>query len=219
VEDRLSYLVGLDIGQRNDWTALGVLEEGDDRDLALVALERIRHRPYPEIAQLVADTVAALPGAVLLVDVTGVGRPVTDQLTALRVRHTRVNIHGGSAVTALDDGTLSVPKRDLIAALVVAFESKRLRIAAGLPHAGTLEREAAAFTMKLSASGHDSYNAREGEHDDLLLAVSLPVWHVGRRPPPPAHAAVDVPTDAYHADRRGLMQRATSRYSISRMFH
>jgi hypothetical protein len=215
----VSYLVGLDIGQRDDFTALAVVDEDDDRTLTLTALERVRHRPYPDVAQLVADTMAALPDAVLLVDCTGVGRPVTDQLTRLRVRHIRINIHGGAAVTALDDGTLSVPKRDLIGALVVGFEAKTLRIAAGLPHAETLEREAAAFTMKLSASGHDSYSAREGEHDDLLLAVSLPVWHVGRRPPPPAHAAVDVPTGAYHTDRRGLMQRATSRYSISRMFH
>jgi hypothetical protein len=50
----------------------------------------------------------------------------------------------------------------------------------GPRHAETLEREAAAFTMKLSASGHGSYNARSGEHDDLLLAVALPVWHAGR---------------------------------------
>lgn len=207
--DGVTYLAGLDIGQRDDWTALGVLEETAEA-LTLVALERIRHRPYPEIAQLVADTMAALPEATLLVDTTGIGRPVTDQLVALGVRHTRVNIHGGNAVTRLDDGTLSVPKRDLISALVVAFESGRLRIASGLPHAAALEAEAAAFRMKLSASGHDSYNARDGEHDDLLLAVSLPVWHVGQRPPPAASASADVPAEAYHAERRAALAPATS---------
>jgi hypothetical protein len=200
----VTYLVGLDIGQRSDRTALAVVEETAD-ELMLVALERVQHKPYPEVAQLVADTMAALTEAALLVDCTGVGRPVTDQLVALGVRLTRINIHGGSAVTRLDDGTLSVPKRDLISSLVVAFESKRLRIAAGLPHADTLEREAAAFQMKLSASGHDSYNAREGEHDDLVLAVSLPVWHVGRRPPPAASASVDPAPDTYRAERHTLM--------------
>ena len=54
------------------------------------------------------------------------------------------------------------------------------RIARGLRHIEHLEKEAQAFTMKLSASGHDSYNARSGEHDDLLLAVALPVWHAAR---------------------------------------
>jgi hypothetical protein len=50
----------------------------------------------------------------------------------------------------------------------------------GPRHAETLEQKAAAFTMKLSASGHGSYNARSGEHDDLLLAVALLVWQAGR---------------------------------------
>ena len=187
---------GLDLGQRVDWTALAVVEEDANRDLALVALERVRHRPYPEVARLVADTVAALGPATLLVDVGGVGRPVTDQLTDLKVEHTRINIHGGGTVTTLDDGTLSVPKRDLIAALVVAFEAKRLRIAAGLGHAETLEREASAFTMKLSAAGHDSYNAREGEHDDLLLAVALPVWWAARTRPVELVAPLSIPRES-----------------------
>jgi hypothetical protein len=173
-------LVGIDVGQRNDYTALAALDLTADDVLTLVALERVRHLAYPEVAELIRDTVTALSvpdSPTVLVDVTGVGRPVTDQLERLHVSHTRVNIHGGSAVTRLDDGTLSVPKRDLISALVVGFEGKTLRIAGGLKHAGSLEHEAAAFTMKLSASGHDTYNAREGEHDDLLLAVALSVWY------------------------------------------
>jgi hypothetical protein len=207
----VTFLVGLDIGQRGDYTALGVLEEDDARSLTLVALERIRHRPYPEIAQLVADTLAALTDATLLVDVTGVGRPVTDQLTALKVKHTRINIHGGNAVSRLDDGTLSVPKRDLIAALAVRFEAKTLKLAAGLPHADTLEAEASAFRMKLSASGHDTYNARDGEHDDLLLAVSLPVWWAGRRPPPAASASRDPEPGYFHADRNAIRRELAYR--------
>lgn len=199
------HLVGLDIGQRDDWTALGVVAEEDDRSLTLVALERIRHKPYPEIIGLVAETVAALGRPTLLVDVTGVGRPVCDLLTGNGVPHTRVNIHGGNVVTTLDDGTLSVPKRDLVSALVVGFEGKTLRIASGLRHAGTLEDEAAAFRMKLSAKGHDSYSAREGEHDDLLLAVALPVWWA-RRHPAASSASVEPAPFAYSSrPSRGML--------------
>jgi hypothetical protein len=158
---------------------LAIVRQEPDQ-LTLVALERVRRIPYPDVARLVADTLAELGTSTLLVDATGVGRPVTDQLTELGVRHTRVSIHGGATLGQLDDGTLSVPKRDLISALVVGFESGKLRIARGLKHAATLEREAQSFEVKLSASGHDSYSARDGEHDDLLLAVSLPVWHAGR---------------------------------------
>ena len=127
---------------------------------------------------------AALPAeSTLLVDVTGVGRAVCDQLSDLDVRHQKVSIHGGGAVGRLDDGTLSVPKRDLVASLVVRFEQASLLIPRRMRHADTLEKEATSFQMKLSASGHDTYNARSGEHDDLLLAVALPVWWHRRQEP------------------------------------
>jgi hypothetical protein len=172
------YLVGLDLGQRDDWTALAILEHDGAADLLnLVRLERARGMSYPRIARLVRDTMAALPeDSRLLVDTTGVGRPICDQLDELGVAHTKISIHGGAAVKMLDDGTLSAPKRDLVAALVVRMEQATLRIADGLAHAKTLEQEALGFRMTLSPAGHDAYSAREGAHDDLLLAVALPVW-------------------------------------------
>jgi len=208
VTARPGYLAGLDIGQRDDWTALAVAERDRDGGLTLVALERIRHRSYPDVALLVADTMRALPGATLLVDVTGVGRPICDLLRQHGVAHIRVNIHGGDAVGRLDDGTVSVPKRDLIAALVVGFEAKTLRIASGLHHTEALEREAASFRMAVSATGHDTYNAREGAHDDLLLAVSLTAWHAKRqRPFRPAAGGSRPIVDGYRAlVRRDLGQ-------------
>jgi hypothetical protein len=175
----------VDLGSRDDYTALSVVAGHPADDLlTLVRLERIRHRPYPEIIRMISRVMAALPeDSHLLVDATGVGAPVVDELSAQGVRHTRILIHGGVSVNRLDDGTRSVPKRDLIAALQVRFEAGTLAIPRGLRHAETLEREALAFEMKISAAGHDSYGARSGEHDDLLLAVSMPVWwrrHLGR---------------------------------------
>ena len=31
--------------------------------------------------------------------------------------------------------------------------------------------------LNFSQSGHDTYNAREGQHDDLILAVSMAYWY------------------------------------------
>ncbi len=45
-----------------------------------------------------------------------------------------------------------------------------------LADAETLVRELADYRVKISASGHDSYDAREGQHDDLILAVALAAW-------------------------------------------
>ena len=55
----------------------------------------------------------------------------------------------------------------------------RLKIAAGLPLAATLARELADYQVRISQAGHDSYGAPSGQHDDLLLAVSLVAWFGG----------------------------------------
>ena len=64
----------MDIGQRDDYSALAVVQEDPDDYLTLVALERVRYKPYPDVAQLVADTCAEMKDPTVLVDCTGVGR-------------------------------------------------------------------------------------------------------------------------------------------------
>jgi hypothetical protein len=113
----------------------------------------------------------------LAIDHTGVGRPVVDMFLRARLPCTIVpiTIHGGD--TAHREGLAwSVPKRDLIAAVQVLLQTARLRVAPSLPEAATLTRELADYRVKISASGHDSYDAREGQHDDLVLAVALACW-------------------------------------------
>ena len=66
----------------------------------------------------------------------------------------------------------------LVRALVVALESGRLKIARRIPLAGALMRELAAFRVKVSQRGHDTYEGR-GEHDDLVIATALAVWAIG----------------------------------------
>lgn len=46
--------------------------------------------------------------------------------------------------------------------------------------------------MKISAAGHDSYDAREGAHDDLVLAAALACWasEKGRLPRFGVHPSV-----------------------------
>jgi hypothetical protein len=116
---------------------------------------------------------------VLAVDNTGVGAPVVDLLkrSVERVQLDPIQITGGDSVTR--DGWLTrVPKRDLVSAAQVALQSAHLKIAEELPEAQTLIRELLNFKVKISLdTAHDSYGAwREGEHDDLVLAVALALW-------------------------------------------
>ncbi|MQA88709.1 MAG: hypothetical protein GEU90_00540 [Gemmatimonas sp.] len=137
--------------------------------------------PYP----VVVDHVQALRerGSLLehplVVDATGVGRPVVDMLKKQGVRRlVDITITGGDSVTS-SGASYRVPKRDLVGLLQVLLQSGRLRFAAGLPLVDTLVRELLAFRVKISAdTAHDSYGAwREGSHDDLVLAVALAAWY------------------------------------------
>jgi hypothetical protein len=139
----------------------------------------------------ICDHVAALmwspqvgAGARLVVDATGVGVAVTDMLEERGLRNfDRVTITGGAKV-ARDGFAWSVPKRDLVSAVQVLAQNRRLVVSPELPAASTLRRELASFTYKLSDLGHDSYGSwREGSHDDLVLAVALACWRATRAVP------------------------------------
>jgi len=192
------YFVGLDLGQAADYTALVVLErdmtDGEATTFAARHLERYPlHTSYPAIVFGVAELLARAPlsaGAQLVVDHTGVGRPIVDMLRRERLpgRMIPVTITGGAGVTKDPQGGYSVPKRELVSTTQVLLQDGRLKIAPELPHAATLVRELENFRVTISQAGHDSYAAwREGTHDDLVLALALAVWG-GQRGQPMATA-------------------------------
>src|SRR5215204_22671 len=113
----------------------------------------------------------------LLVDATGVGRPVVDLFKERGLRYKAITITGGTKVTSVAGG-YGVPKRDLVGALEVPFHSGRLKVAAGLYLWETLRKELQTFRRKLSiTTGMDTYEHwRESDHDDLVLAAALACW-------------------------------------------
>jgi len=176
------YYLGLDLGQVQDYTALCIIETEPSAD----PLHKIRHlqrfkigTPYPAIVSEVHNILDVLPaGTSLVVDHTGVGRPVVDLFRAGGLSPVAVTITGGDNAT-FEGGYWRVPKRDLVSALTIAFQNKRLQIAEALPESKTLVTELLNFKVKINLkTAHDSYEAwREGIHDDLVLAVALAVWY------------------------------------------
>jgi hypothetical protein len=114
----------------------------------------------------------------LAVDHTGVGVAVFDMLQEadLPCLLYGVTIHGGSEVTQ-DGLRYHTPKRDLITLTQVLLQNERLKIAEALPEANILVKELLDYRIKVDPlTSHDSYSAREGAHDDLVLAVALACW-------------------------------------------
>ena len=193
---RADYFLGLDLGQTRDFTALAVLERSPPTD-AGTAVEppeyalRHLHRfplgtPYTQIVPAVATLVRSGPLAEspVVVDQTGVGRAVVDMMRQQIGWVVPVTITGGHAVTVAEDRSFHVPKKELVTSLQVVMQSRRLRIARTLHDAAVLVRELQQFQVKITAAAHETFGVwREGQHDDLVLAVALACWWAERNPP------------------------------------
>jgi hypothetical protein len=135
--------------------------------------------PYPTIVTEVAR-LARTPGlacSALVVDQTGVGRPVVDlfRQAALPAPLVLVTITGGSLVKRTADGSLHVPKKQLVRALQGALQAGRLQVARRLPLARMLVQELLNFRAQITEAAHETFGAaRASEHDDIVLAVALP---------------------------------------------
>jgi hypothetical protein len=180
---KVAFVAGLDLGQSQDFTALAVLEvKGEALDL------RHLHRwdlgtAYPRIVtelRELLDRPELRRDVALVVDGTGVGRPVIDYMEREGLAPIPVSITGGDTVNH-EGGWYRVPKRDLVSSLAVGFESGSLRVAAGMVYADVLRKELDTFRAKISLNGSDTYEAwRERDHDDLVLAAALATWWANR---------------------------------------
>lgn len=188
----MTYLIGLDLGQSSDPTAKVFLERstrktreergrGDlfENYYLLSRIERPQlMTPYDRIVDGLHAQMKnpILAGADLIVDATGVGRPVVDMMRAKGMSPIPVTITGGSQTTQVN-GSWRVPKKDLVNALQLAIQTERLRVLSGLALREVFEREAAMFKVKITSSANETYEAwRERDHDDVVLAVALAVW-------------------------------------------
>jgi hypothetical protein len=188
------YVVGLDLGQAQDYSALVIVDRqqppshgavlGHTAPPATYAVRHIKRwqlgTPYPTIVREVADLLTHPPligASRLLIDHTGCGRPVLDMFTKDGLRPVGIAIHGGDRVSQ-DGMDYRVPKRDLVGVVAVLLQQARLQIAQNLPETPMLMHELLNFKVKIDPStAHDSYSAwREQDHDDLVLALALACW-------------------------------------------
>jgi hypothetical protein len=187
------YFSGLDLGCVQDYTALAVAERTShpdpDRPGKTVWHFAVRHlhrwplgTAYPAIVADVRALFAAPPlsGSALAVDQTGVGRPVVDLFRAAGIDASLrpYTITGGEASSGG-----AVPKKNLVGAVQVPLQARRLKVAESLPLAPVLAEELGLFRVKVTASANETFEAwRERDHDDLVLALALALY-VGSFPP------------------------------------
>ena len=143
-----SFFIGLDLGQKNDPTAVAVLQRfvsfRAHQSPVLHSLH-VRHverlplgAPYPRVVERIREIVSHdhLAGdCSLAVDATGLGAPVVDMLRAARLNCdiSPVNITGGDQQSR-SGKTWNVPKRDLLACLQLPLEHPDPDMVRPYPH-------------------------------------------------------------------------------------
>src|SRR5215213_8283375 len=158
-----------------------------------VALEyRVRHLErrsppvrYKGVAERVAELVGAVGECVVVMDLTRTGRPVhalimnavlevMKDTRSARVSQCPITVTGeyGAVGRSPDVGWL-VPRRDLVSAALLLFESEQLKIAQGLGLAEVLTREFTDFKPKAPKEELEGW--RLAKNDDLVLTVAMSV--------------------------------------------
>ncbi len=193
------FLIGLDLGQSKDPTAIAVVERSLFLEINVktqrehwVTRYEAKHLersplgvPYTEIAdsvrQLCADEKLKGHELRVLADATGVGRAAVDVLRE-RVKGLavvwRITITAGSRVSEDELGGHHVPKKDLVHAALLLLEDGRLKAARGAADLDKLKQEMQTLKIKVTPAANETYEAwREGDHDDLVFALSMPCWY------------------------------------------
>src|SRR5262249_301203 len=161
----MTFVIGLDLGQAIDFSALAVLErqpqaEGEKSNFAVRHLQRFQlGTAYTALAQAVAKVVGTPPlrGSPLGGEHTGVGPGVVDLLKQSLSRIVPVTITAGQAVSVTPDGAFHVPKKELVTALQLLLQSRRLLVARTLPDAGILVRELENFRVRITPAANEIF--------------------------------------------------------------
>jgi hypothetical protein len=219
MQARPPVLVGVDIGQLHDPTALCVAEciaqaTGQYREVKRVPahidkrgrfvpaldaeevyrthyyIRHIRRLPigtsYPEVSRIIGEVLANPLFAGRFVgcamDVTGVGRPVYDELCLVEARlrrearHVQVVpitfAHGDTYNTA----TGRLGKAFLVSRLQALLQGQRIH-APDTPEVRATVDELKVYEIKVTQDGKDTYGAEVGAHDDLATALGLACLH------------------------------------------
>jgi len=230
LEHRQAHFIGVDIGRAQDHSAITVLAR------RIEAVEPLAPEPNTTIAMYYAVVMRQFPlqtpyfaieeevdrlwhlpematnEKYLVVDATGVGSPVVENL--VRLRHLpaqSVIITAGESARQTADGEYHVSKSNLVTALIDIVQRKRLMILEGTNDADAFFNQLDVFGYKVNAdSGTLSYEAMQAKvHDDLVISTALALWYAERVRPWVFQAEVKdkKPDDGWNPLRWGLEEK------------
>lgn len=149
-----TYYAGLDLARLTDFTVLSII----DQNKHLVFFDRFNKIDWTYQKARIIESIKNYK-AKLLMDSTGIGDPILDDLS-----RALVNIEGLKFTNE--------SKKDLIQSLAISFEQNKITI----PEIKELVNELSIFEYEMTRSGNVRYSAPEGYHDDCVISLALANW-------------------------------------------
>jgi hypothetical protein len=196
--ETLRVQVGVDLGQRQDFTAVAVAEieerggtlerdeHGREWRKGSTIHYNVRHlerlplgTSYPAVVERLVGIQKNLRerGAFLawFIDATGVGQPVVDLLRQAGIQCTPVYLTSGDKAVR-EHGELRLPKSLLVSRLQVLLQSERVHLP-NTAESGALVTELLNFEIQVNEAAQATFGAKVGSHDDLCVALGLSTWN------------------------------------------
>lgn len=174
---RHSYMMGWDVAKYQDFSVITVM---DATIMQVVYWWRSNHIDYTFQLSQVA-TVAKRYAAYVLMDVTGVGNPLLEQL---QKTHGLGNMAEGFLFT-------NTSKKILVEDLALGFQNVALHI----PQIEVMIAEIRQTEYKFTPTRQIYYGAPDGAHDDCMISLAL-AYHASARP--------RVPLSGYEAEQNEI---------------
>lgn len=210
------YIVTVDLAKKRDFVGLFVMKrtplivEGSKNlraptrvvnYLDIVHIDKFQNIPYPQVSRIVCTRMghsSLSNNADLLVDGTGVGDVVVDNMREHGLNPYSIVTTGGDKVTEVyedfgatfgreNDGKLHpirvireyhVPKPDLIASGQLILQQERVRVAPGVPWENEFRDQMIGFKGKLNEGARVIKAEAEFDrvHDDLVSCFLMGAW-------------------------------------------
>jgi len=148
------YVMGADLAKHQDFTVLSVLDDNGQ----LCAFDRFSDLDWVFQRKRIVNLCQQY-NARLLVDSSGVGDPVYDEL-----RREQMRVEGYKFTSA--------SKKDLIENLSMMMENGKITF----PNIPELVNELKLFGYTVGSTGLIKYGAPEGYHDDCVISLALAAW-------------------------------------------
>lgn len=150
------YIIGADLGKHQDFTVLTVIDTLNNK---VVHIDRFNQLDWNIQKARIKSLAQRYNNARIIIDSTGIGDPITDDLRA-------------DGLVVDDYLYTNKSKKQMIEKLMVFIEQQMISI----PDNEILINEIESFGFDISENGRTIYSAPQGGHDDCVNSLGLAVW-------------------------------------------